>query len=260
MWRSLYAASFPAPNPEIVNPTLYPAWAKVSLPLCAGGIVLLCVQVGLMFLPDLRKAVAFRYRAIPGALSAIVVATVVVHWVAHRAFGVLLPQARTALFFAPLLTLLFASSAAVLRRERAFHWLSVPGVVFLGITSLYFFGCLRLNYFQEWEFNEDTKGVYWVIRDAEQRCGIHDFAVEWRYAGVLNFYRTQYGNVTMKPFIKSFNGSFPAGKDAYVLYYPDSSEFIKNNGLSVWYNNADTGASVAVRACNGHDKNNENVR
>ena len=201
----------------------------------------------------------FRYRAIPGALSAIVVATVAVHWVAHRAFGMLLPQARTALFFAPLLTLLFASSAAVLRRERAFRRLSIPGVVFLGITSLYFFGCLRLNYFQEWQFNGDTKDVYWVIRDAEQRCGIHDFVVEWRYAGVLNFYRRQYGNVTMKPFTKSFNGSFPAGKDAYILYYPDSSEFIKNNGLSVWYNNADTGASVAVRACNGPDKTGENV-
>jgi hypothetical protein len=257
MWRSLYVASFPAPNPEIVNPTIYPVWAKVGFPLCVGGALLLCVQAGLMFLPVLRKSVPFRYRAIPGALSAIVVATVVAHWVAHRAFGMLLPQARTALFFAPLLTLLFVSSAAVLRRERAFHWLRVPGVLVLGLTSLYFLGCLRLNYFQEWEFNEDTKGVYWVLRDAEQRCGIHEFAVDWRYTAVLNFYRTQYGNVTMKPFTKSFDGAFPVGKEAYVLYYPDSSEFIKNNGLNVWYNNADSGASVAIRACRGREKSDE---
>jgi hypothetical protein len=71
------------------------------------------------------------------------------------------------------------------------------------------------NYVREWQFNEDTKSVL-VIRDAEQRCGNHDFAVECRYAAVLNFYRTQYRNVIMKPFTKPFNRSFPAGKDAYV--------------------------------------------
>ncbi|MGO9230441.1 MAG: hypothetical protein ACLQKA_14720 [Bryobacteraceae bacterium] len=217
MWKSLYTTSFPAPNPEIVNPMLYPAWAMVGHPLCVGGIVLLCVQVSLLFLPGLRKAVQFRYRAIPAALATIVVAAVVLHWVARRAFGVLLPQARTALFFAPLLTLLLASSTAILRRSKSHRALGIPGAAFLGVASLYFFGCLRLHYFQEWRFNEDTKGVYWVMRDAEQRCGVHEFATEWRYAPVLNFYRKQYGDVTMKPFTASFNGSFPIGKDAYVL-------------------------------------------
>ena len=62
-------------------------------------------------------------------------------------------------------------------------------------------------------------------------------------------------NVTMKPLTAAFSGSLPEGKDAYVLYYPDSSEFIKPNRLSVWYYDPDTGASVAVGSCRGAEKN-----
>jgi hypothetical protein len=90
-------------------------------------------------------------------------------------------------------------------------------MVVLTLCAAYFLTCLRLHYFQEWRFNEDTKDVFWVARDIERRCGIHEFATGWHYVSTLNFYRKQYGNETMKPFAAVNPGSFPRGKDSYIF-------------------------------------------
>ena len=251
MWTSLFRASFPPPNPEIVNPLLYRIWAGMGFPLCVVAIIFLCAQVAaVVSMPRIWGATELRPTAcIAIALGSIILLAVALHWAAFHAAGLLLPEARTGLFFAPLLTLLFAASADVLRRQPGLRRLSIPAVAILAVCSVYFSSGLRLHYFQQWWFNEDTKNVFWVMRDIEHRCGVHEFVTEWYYVATLNFYRRQYENETMIPFSSAHKDSLPKGKGAYVVYYPDDENFLKENGLSVWYHNWRTGAAVAVRAC-----------
>lgn len=236
MWGSLSRASFPPPNPEIVNELLYPMWSRIGTPLCVAAIVLLCAQV---------LALLFRRQGgIAITLSSAALFTIALHWLVFHKLGLLLPKARTGLFFAPLLTLVFVAGADALPRRWSF-----PGMVVLAVAAVYFLTCLRLHYFQEWRFNEDSKQVFWVARDIERRCGIHDFATEWHYVAALNFYRQQYAYDSLKPFVAVNKDAFPNGKDAYIFWYYDGEPLLKSEELSVWYHNQITGATVAVRVC-----------
>ena len=241
---------FPPPNPEIVNPLINKVWARMSLPLCLAAFVVLATQLGAMLsIRRIRETIQVRPTLlVSAALSVIVVFTVGFHWLAFRAFGLYLPMGRTAVFFVPLLTLILAAGTDVFRR-MSLRRFALPGVTILAACSIYYLSALRLHYFQEWRFNEDTKTVFWVIRDVEIRCGIHEFSTEWRYAPTLNFYRRQYENRTMKPFTAAFMESLPLDKRAYVLYYPDAEQFVAKNALAIWYQNQETGAAVAIRSC-----------
>ncbi len=251
MWNSLFGTLFPPPNPEIVNPVLYHAWVRARLPLCLAAVIFLCVQLAaLISVRRIRETLELRSGVlIAVSLSAIVALTVMLHWLAWRVFGLLLPMGRTALFIAPLLTLVLAAGADVLRREPRFHSLAIPGVAVIAACSVYFLSAFRLHYFQEWRFNEDTKDVYWVLSDVERRCGIHDFSTEWHYVSTLNFYRRQYQSQTLKPFVAVFKDSFPTDKGSYVFNYIDGADFVRENRLAIWYRNEETGATVAVRSC-----------
>ncbi len=251
MWTSLFVTLFPLPNPEIVNPVLYHAWSRARLPLCIAAVLLLCVQMAaVVSVRRVRETRELRPGAfIASTLSGIVILTVALHWILWRVGGLLLPMNRTALFFAPLLTLILAAAADVLVREPRFRSFAIPGVVILAGCSVYYLSALRLHYFQEWRFNEDTKDVYWVLSDVERQCGIHDFSTEWHYAATLNFYRRQYQSRTLKPFVAVFKDAFPKDKGSYVFNYIDGADFARENGLAIWYHNEETGATVAVRSC-----------
>jgi hypothetical protein len=251
MWTSLFHTLFPPPNPEIVNPILYHSWVRARVPLCIAAVVLLCAQLGVVFsVRRIREARGLRPGVLTtAALSGIAALSVALHWIAWRAFGLLLPLNRTALFFAPLLTLIFALGTDVLRREPGFRRFAIPGVAVLAACSVHYLSAFRLHYFQEWRFNEDTKDVYWVLHEVERQCGIHDFSTEWHYTSALNFYRRQYQSTTLKPFVAVFKDTFPKDKASYVFSYVDGVDFMRENGLAVWYHNEETGATVAVRSC-----------
>jgi len=240
MWNSLRDAAFPAPNPEIVNELLYPMWSWIRIPLCAAAVVLLGVQIAALLVR--RQASAL----IAITLSCAAILTVALHWLAFHKIGLPLPKARTGLFFAPLLTLILAAGTNSFQRNR---W-RAHGTVVLTLCAAYFLTCLRFHYFQEWRFNEDTKQVFWVARDIERRCGIHDFATEWHYVAALNFYRMQYQAYSMKPFVAVHKDSFPKDKDSYIFWYFDGEPLLKSERLAVWYHNESNGTTVAVRACN----------
>jgi hypothetical protein len=251
MWKSLFGASFPPPNPEIVNEFLFPGWAWIGTHLHTLVIALFWVQlVALVFVPRIRRALAFQSGGLIAiALTVIATVTVALHWIAFRAFGVPLPEARTGLFLAPFLTLVFADSVDQLRREPGFRRWSVPGMAVLTVCALYFLTCLRLHYFQEWRFNEDTNQVFQIMRTIEQKCGIHEFVTEWHYEPVLNYYRKRYETDTLKPFSAAFKEAFPEGRNSYVFFYADGKALIEDGGLAVWYHSDITGATVAVRGC-----------
>jgi hypothetical protein len=251
MWKSVFGASFPPPNPEIVNGLLYPVWAWIGIHLHTLVIPLFWIQLAtLVGMPRLRGLLLSRSSGlIATALTVIAALTVVLHWLAFRTIGMPLPEARTGLFFVPFLTLAFAAGADVLRRDSDFRAWSIPGMAVLTICAAYFLTCLRLHYFQEWRFNEDTNEVFREMRTIEQRCGIHEFVTQWHYEPVLNYYRRQYEAYTLNPFSPAFKEAFPQGKNSYVLFYPEGESLIKNEGLGVWYHNDITGAVVAVRGC-----------
>jgi hypothetical protein len=250
MGRSLANASFPPPNPEIVNELLYGIWSDIAFPLCLITIALLFAEFIAIAIAWLRAPLSFRSSAVMAiTLSLVAMFAIALHWAAFKRFGLLLPQARTGLFFAPLLTLALAAAVDALRRQPRFEKWSVPGVAVLALCSVYFLTCLRFHYFQEWKFNEDSGQVFWVARDIEKRCGVQDFVTEWHYVSSLNFYRRQYENDTLKPFTAVTKDSFPRGKNAYIFWYDDGEPLIRSEHLSIWYHNHDTGATVAVRGC-----------
>jgi hypothetical protein len=251
MWKSLFGASFPSPNAEIVNEFLFPVWAWIGTHLHTLVIALFWLQLAaLLFVPRIRRSLTLQSGGLIAiALTAITGLTVVLHWIAFRVLGVPLPEARTGLFLAPFLTLAFAASVDRLRREPDFHRWSIPGITVLTVCAVYFLTCLRLHYFQEWRFNEDTNRVFQIMRTIEQKCGIHEFVTEWHYEPVLNYYRRRYEADTLKPFSAAFKEAFPEGRNSYVFFYPDGKSLVEDGGLAVWYHSDTSGATVAVRGC-----------
>jgi len=78
---------------------------------------------------------------------------------------------------------------------------------------------------------------------------IDDPVSEWRYAPSLNFYRNMYRNQALR-IGRPARHRFPArGKRAYVLYYPDSRDFIQQQKLRVLYYNPQSQAAIAVQPC-----------
>ena len=112
------------------------------------------------------------------------------------------------------------------------------------VIGAYFLGCLRLGYFKEWRYNADAKQIYWTMDYVAHRDGISNWVTEWRYVGVLNFYRQAYNNTYMSEFVATLTP--PSNQMAYVLYYPDSGKFIAQQRLKVVYHNFETNAAVAV--------------
>lgn len=252
---SILAVSFPPPNPELVNETIYPVWALLRVPLCWLAIAILGVQTGgLFWLHGIirRRRLLSSSAAMAVTLLSSLIITLGFHWAAFRAFHLLLPQARTGLFFVPLVTLSLAAGASAYGSDQRVRYLRIPAVVAMVLCAAYFLTCLRLHYFQEWRFNEDTKNVFFVLEAIEERCGIHKVVTEWHYVSTLNFYRIQFNNHTLKPFEPAFKDSFPEGR-AYVFWYPDGEHLIEKNRLSVWYHNLETGAAVAASGCVLHD-------
>src|SRR5262249_37553539 len=109
MGISVLECSLYEPNPFLINPSLMGAFRLIRRLFPIVFPVLILTQIVLVAL--------FR-RPLPILLCAMVGATITIHWLAFRLFGLPLPMARTALFFAPLLTLLLATLAVPPTRVR----------------------------------------------------------------------------------------------------------------------------------------------
>jgi hypothetical protein len=230
-WVGIVAASFDRLNPEL------PHWLRAiddsSVHQALAGAIVM-VTLGVLFTRKPSKL------HIPAAyLAGVIVATIAVHSIAFETVHLLLPKDRTALFFPPLLFLTLG--AAVGRRRDIFQYC---GTAVLILTGAYFLGCLRLSYFKEWRYNADTKQIYWTMDYVAHRQGISKWETEWRYVAALNFYRMTYNDDYMRKFVAAWTPQ--TNQTAYVLYYPDSEKFIKQQGLKVIYHNFETNAAVAV--------------
>ena len=172
-------------------------------------------------------------------------AIITIHWLAFRLFGLPLPMARTALFFAPLLALLLATTAVAPPRVRGAAVFRTATVAWFAVTGMYFMGCLRLSYFQEWKIDADTRGVYLALNDLNRRQPMGSAYVDPILAPCMNFYNMSYGG--MLPHFEHSDFPLP-DQSVYVLWEPMRRPFIESQHLHVIYKGKISGAVVAIPA------------
>jgi hypothetical protein len=236
MVKSVLKPSLYEPNRFLINPLVMSAFRLMRRLLPIVFLVLIVTQ---FILAALCRA------ALPILLCAILLATITIHWLAFKLFGLLLPQDRTALFFIPLLTLFLGALADAPIRPRGAAELRMATVVWFAVAGIYFIGCLRLFYFREWKFDADTRAIYLVLNDLNRRQPIDNACVFWMYPACLNFYNISSGG-TLPHFEKS--SSPLARRSVYVLPGRSMESVIEREHLHVIYKGEISGAVVAVRA------------
>lgn len=257
MWAGLRDTSFDNLNPEVLNPLLF-SWLSYVQPVLPYLAIL--TIVALLITVEIRR---FRSRprfkdeslTLMRLFAGIAILTIFLHWTALRLFHLLLPKDRTALFLVPLMTLALAAALEICCRSSARDYIRTAAIGVTILVAIYFIGCIRLGYFKEWRFDAASKQVYWILDDLHRRCGAVTFVTNWRYNSTLNFYRTAYGNHSLPEFTASFD-TFPSGKDVYVMFFPDTQEFMKKEGLHVIYHDEPSAIAVAIRGCAATSKSN----
>jgi hypothetical protein len=211
-------------NPQIVNPMLI-RWLD---------------PVKTLFIPAALALAAWQWLRGGGtrlgyALLALLVASVALHWIAFHGFQLLLPKQRTGIWLVPLLT--FAVGAAANGRRAA--------TVSLYAVAFYFLLCLRLDYFREWQWDEDVKKVYDVVAYYNHNYGVKQVASYWMYAPSLNFYRAESGRETLE----NIEGATqtPPPSDVSVLNFDKHEDVIRERGLKIIYRGQHSDVVVAVR-------------
>ena len=248
MLRGFANGSFDELNPHIVNPLVFQALSSIGrwlpyLMALTGIFVVACAQVaawsGNGERRDHWRHVFVRFIVIVSAI------TLLLHWSFFKLRDIPLPKDRTGLYFLSWCLLAFAGSVAICFDSRV-RWPAWCGTAVLWAASLYFMGCLRLDYFKEWRFDSDTKTLYRILANIHRDCGIDDFGIDWRYQLPLNFYREANANYLLREFSVLDNGALPEGRPAYAVFFPSQEDFIKQHGLRVIYHDEDSGSAVAI--------------
>lgn len=196
--------------------------------------------VAVLLIPVLALDLHGRRRTFFKYTAAVLLTALTLHWAAFQTAHLPLPKDRTAVFLAPLITLLFGTALAA--RLRVTGWLT------LATASLWFLSCLRLGYFKEWRYNSDSRQLYQVLHEVNQRCGVKRVVTAWFYVAALNFYRARFHDEDLDEFIATAP-PFKGGQPVYVLYFPDSKNFIKEQRLKMIYYSTVTQAVIAVGNC-----------
>jgi len=234
-------------NPQILNPLLYRRVdAAKGFLVPALGVLVLLYALLIFFnrrrLPDIRSK---RLTALAAVLACIASLTLLLHWAAFHAFGLLMPQHRTAIYFVPLGTLVAGILASISIETRVARATRLALVAMLFVMAGYYFMCLRLTYFREWQYQQDVKRVYDVVAWYNHNRGVRSAEVNWRYHGALIFYCNLSGHETLDPISSEI--SHPTDKQLYVLDSVSEENFINLLNLKVVYHGGSTDVVVAVR-------------
>jgi hypothetical protein len=243
--RSVFEASLNGPNPSLFGGRWVAAFTGIGWFLAIALAVLVLYIGALSFVRKKQTQIAT-------LLAATVALTLAGHWFCFRFLHWLFPRTRAAIFLAPLLTL-FAGAvlAGGSRGQAAARRIAIS---LLGGLVVYFFLCMRLTYFCEWQYLADVKTVYSRLASLNHESGVQDIGVHWRYAGSLNFYRRLSGKETFREFDGFESPPYPADKLVYVLYWPSGERFIRSQGLWIAYRSRATGVVIGVRPpFNAHD-------
>jgi hypothetical protein len=185
--------------------------------------------------------------ALIGAASLTI--TLLCHQILYLIWGILLPLDRTALFI-PLMFFVMAGAAAAIKlRSRMGRTSGIAVTAALVLIAVYSISCLRLTYFREWIYDADVKKGYEVLAYYNRTHGLMDASVNWRYVAALNAYREISGSETLHRIenAPSVVAEYPPDYLAYVLFYPEDSVYIEQQGLKVVYHDRFTEMTVAIR-------------
>jgi hypothetical protein len=236
-WTSIASATFDEWNPALLTPSLGPLVEALrsALPLLFAAIA--AWQTG--------RVVRSR-QPLGLALAATGLIALVGHWLQFRLAAIPLPLERTGIFFVPLAILLVGLGAALPATSRPAQVARRAAVAALGLSALYFVGCLRLSYFREWRFGAEGKAAFVALSRSPGPRPLRDVGADWRYSDALNFYRVCLRHPEIGPV--SRGAPMAPGRSAYVLYLPEAREFIRKQGLRVIYRGPRTDVVVAIPA------------
>lgn len=247
MVKSVTRPAFHAWNPYILNP-FFTACANllagklVAILIIAGAIALGCTLYDQVRNRDLRKRPELLFA---GNLLLIWCLTLLVHWLGLHFFDLLLPKARTAIFFMAVAFLMLGVLASNRSEAVASRWSAGVLQGTLLVCALYFLGSLRLTYFDEWKFNADMRQIYSLLACYNHNFGIRKVDTMYLYTDTLNFYRF----ASRKESLDEFGYSLTPDAQVYVLNdkYPGQHEFLEQQGLQVVYKASMGDTLVAVR-------------
>jgi hypothetical protein len=245
---SLVHASTYRPNPHLINPLLLPVFEVLSdfiLPV-TGALAL--VQLVWIFLERRRGEQTSHTKwlyVLGGLVGLTFVLTVLEHRLAYRLFHILLPVSRTGIFFLPLATLPVGIAAAIPAFSRSARVCRMALIGALCVLSGYYLFCLRLTYFEEWDYQADIKKAYQVVACYNHERNIQNVEVSWYYHAGMDFYRLVSGHETFGPFSSSIQHT--TGHPMYILEGDFEKDFISAQGLKVVFKGDMTNLVVAVR-------------
>jgi hypothetical protein len=111
-------------------------------------------------------------------------AALMLHVAAFHTIGLLYPWDRTGIFFVPLFFCAVAAAATV-----PGGWLRTAQIGALLFAAALNFTFLRLDRFEEWDFNVDSDKVYSTLQCVHARHDVDRVAAGWPFLGTSNFYR-----------------------------------------------------------------------
>jgi hypothetical protein len=250
MFYSIYDASLFRLNPEIVNPLLLGPLDKYLRPLVIPGVGLTAAAMLVALLYPRRQMDNRSSRlllSLASAMAAIAVATIVIHWVSLRFFGLLLPKERTGIYFVPLSMLAAGAVVAVPPSSSAGRILRGCALAAFCLLASYFLLALRLTYFMEWRYDADVKKAYSMLACLNQTHGVRDVWSHWMYEAPLNYYRLISKQETFSEIRQSpFATEADAHNQVYVLNTVISGDFISKFGLKTIYQGPTTDMVIAV--------------
>ena len=245
--HSLRFASMYQPSPYLINPLLMPVFQMLRAWILPVTGMLAAIQFGWIVRDRVwrRSPQEAWLCALGGLVSAVTILGIVEHKLAYTLFGLLIPVSRTGLFFLPLATLMVCIAAAIPGLSRGAAVCRGALIGALWVLSFYYLSCMRLAYFEEWEYQANLNQAYKVVACYNHERNIQDVEVSWEYHAGMNFLRAASGHETFGPFTSSTPHT--TGHQMYVLEGSLEKDFIQAQGLKVVFKGDMTAMTIAVR-------------
>jgi hypothetical protein len=182
--------------------------------------------------------------ALGSLIGAATVLAVLEHRLAYRLFRLLMPVSRTGLYFLPLVTLLAGIAAAIPAFSRGAAVCRTALIGALCTLGVYYLFCMRLTWFEEWDYQADLKDAYKVVACYNHERNIQDVEISWYYHGGMNFQRELSRRETYAPFTSTTPHA--GGHQMYVLNSDFEQDFIKAQDLKVVFKGDMTAMVIAL--------------
>lgn len=170
-----------------------------------------------------------------------------ISWAEFRLYGLPLPMGRTGIYLVPLATLLAGVIAAAPGHGLPGRCLRRGITAVLVCLACWFLLCLRVSYFNEYQWNADVQEVYSVLTQLNHEYGVEDVESAATYVTSLNYYREVSGKESFKEF-KIDTPEASAGRSIYVLDGGYWRTFIDQEKLGVIYRGYFSNVVVAVKS------------